>query len=232
MDAISLLWTEVTGIGIAVVAVAGGLWKILDSHVKHWKDSYEAKVKELESAQAQLKLARDEVDNLRNKLWESAAGSAITSLSELPGGFTTLVTEYREAGRERDDNNRIEIKEKLANKLGGFAIGRQIPRHVLVGSLEPGCIVALAQIIIDQPQPGDAKLLATASELKVPPHARHQVMDAIEKVAGRQKLNQAERTELLNVLSRFDDELSKEKVAVDMHTNHIERARQAVQQAA
>ena len=71
-------------------------------------------------------------------------------------------------------------------------------------------------------------LLATASELLVPPHARHQVMDAMERIAKNRKLDAAERKELLKVLKNFDVELRSDKAAA-VHTEHIERARQAVQ---
>jgi hypothetical protein len=228
MDAISLSWGQMAAIAGGTFAVLTALGTAAWTWRGHWKDLYEAKEKELNRVSAQLEKAQAEIDSLKEKLSDRAKGGEITSTRDLPGGFTKLTEAYRASDNIVDDEKRKARKDSLALKLGWFAIGRDIPRHVLVQSGDPGAIVALAQKIIEQPKDGDVKWLVSASQLWAPPHARHQVIDAIEILAKKRKLDAAERTELLNVLERFDMELRRDKAAAT-HTAHIERARQAVE---
>ena len=91
--------------------------------------------------------------------------------------------------------------------------------------------MALAQKIANEPKEGDGKLLVIVSKKRVPPHARHQVIDAIDKLAKEGKLDDTERGELLNILDRFDAELKNDHTA-DKHAKRIEQVRQELGKAA
>jgi hypothetical protein len=126
MQDITLGWHELTAIGSALVALAGGAikWthKIMQGEVTHWKDAYDAKTKELADFLIKPdKAAADYID-----LYKQAISGQIADLEKAVASLKTeLSTKEEEIVSLKEENERdlifaVEMQEKLEREITAY----------------------------------------------------------------------------------------------------------------
>jgi len=120
-----------------------------------------------------------------------------------PETFKKLAEAYRRAERIEDEASRVRRKDDIALAMAYFSMGSGLSREAIASIRDEGYLAALAKLVQTAPERKDARLLVKAATVDAPPHARYQVMFAVEKLSAAGCLSTDDFQSLRDMLRHF-----------------------------